>query len=418
MNYELINEFYKRLGVIVNFELIDDVIMSDNNILRPVIGHAFEFIIADIIINKLGGKVIDEGGDTDVDLIIVDKAGKKYETQIKTLRNAGIKNGISFDVNLHKTHGIEKRPNNLYPIDWPCPICPHEGTEFPEFLILPHPTDGVLIVPKNKIPENKKFPGHFADPAVFSWNSEWINRWDLLGFPEYKGQQLERKSIPTQPILNKTCQKIKLTYEELLKVWLKPSNFRMIDMNLKGNLREPALEHFLNENGYHTKPPIGNYPKYDLYCNDIRIQIKGTSKSKTFPNNNTLGVEVMGSHGNGAIRRYDTTAFDYLGIVIEPQCLNPSLGLNMEAYHFCFVPINDLPLHYRNGFEWNTTNKLYDVATFNVIKKDGKVFLEPKNAYSNPPKWINEDGTVINRNPVSFRNNNIYEIDKIPFKKS
>ena len=416
LNQTLIDEFYKRLGINVSFELIDNVIMSDNNILRPVIGHAFEYLVAEVIKNTLGGSVIDEGGDTDIDLIIVDKNGKQYSTQIKTLRKSGIKRGVCFDINLHKTHGIEQHPNNLYPIIWPCPKCHHEGEAFPDFLILPHPEKGILIVPKKEIPESESYPGHFADPAVFSWSSEWLNRWDLLGFAKYKGQQLERTSIPVQPILNKTCQTVKLTYEELLTLWLKPSNFRMIDMNLKGNIREPLLEAFLNSHGYKTKPPVGSYPKYDLLCSNKRIQIKGTSKSKTNPLINSLGVEVMGSHGNGAIRRYDDTQFDYLGIVIEPKCLNESLGLDMNSCHFCFIPVEDLPLHYRNGYEWNTTNKLYDVAAFTVVKQDDGIYLKPSTSYSKPPKWVDISGNIVCRAPVHFRNIQQYKLDNIPFE--
>ena len=84
MNTELINKFYSRLGINVSFDLIEKVVMSDSNILRPVVGHAFEYVVSDAVKNILGGTIIDEGGDTDVDLIIVDKNGKKYTAQVKT----------------------------------------------------------------------------------------------------------------------------------------------------------------------------------------------------------------------------------------------------------------------------------------------------------------------------------------------
>lgn len=417
MDLELINKFYNRLGVNVDFDLIEKVVMSDRNILRPIVGHAFEYIVADAFKNVLGGSIIDIGGDTDIDLILIDKQGKRYTAQVKTLRSSGIKQGIRFDINLHKTHGVEARPNNLYPMQWPCPLCHHEGDAFPDFLILPHPENGILIVPKDKIPESRTFPGHYADPAIFDWDSEWLNRWDLVGFPEYRGKKIERRDVPKQPFLNHVCQKVKLTFEELLTIWLKPSNFRMIDMNLKGNLREPALQKFLEDNHFQTQLPIGRYPKYDIMCEDVKIQIKGTSKSKTIPSKNLLGVEVMGSHGKGSIRRYSTTDFDYLGIVIEPECLNKELGLDMNSYHFCFIPINDLPLHYRNGYEWDTDNKLYDVAAFSIVCQNGKCFLKPSTNYLSPPVWINSDGKEIQRKPVCFRNNVMYQIDYIPFSK-
>lgn len=414
MDNELIERFYERLGVRVDFDLIEEVVMSDANILRPVIGHAFEYLVEDIVLNKLGGKVIDAGGDYDVDLIVVDKNEIQHETQIKTLKNSDTKPNKSFAVSLHKTHGLEHRPNSLYPTTWPCPICKHSGGNFPDFLIAPHPQGGIMIIPKHSIPESKTFSGHFADPAVFDWNSPWLNRWDLLGFPEFKGCNLERTSVPEQPILNKICQRVKLTYEELLNLWLKPSNFRMIDMNLKGNLREPALRDFLEKNGLKTTPPTGSYPKYDLCCEDVKIQIKGPSSHKTNPKENLLGVEVMGSHGKGEKRRYTTSDFDYLGIAIEPQCLNANLPLDHESYHFVFIPIEDLPLHYRNGFEWASANRLYDVANFKVVVIEGEVYLKPNSNYRKPPTWKDAKGNLIIREPVHFRNNNMYKLDYIP----
>lgn len=419
MREDLKTLFFNRLGLKISFDIIDDLVTSDNNILRPIVGHSFEFIVAEIITNKLGGKVEDVGGDSDIDLIIIDKNNNRYTAQIKTLNKSTIKKNRSFGVNLHKTHGLERRPNNLYPTVWPCPTCNHDGDEFPEFLIIPHPNKGVLIIPKSEIPENKSYPGHFADPAIFEWESEWLNRWDLLGFPEYKGLQLEREKIEKQDVLTKVCEIVNLTAEELLLLWLKPENFRMIDMNLRGNLREPAMKKFLEDKNLPTKFPKEKYPKFDLICNNIKIQVKGPSKSLSNPNLMTIGVEVMGSHGKGAIRRYSETDFDYLGIVIDPQYIPEQLGLDLDNYHFCFVPTKDLPLHYRNNYEWETNDKLYDVAKFLFKKIDDKVYLIPNNAYQAPRKFKDDNGNIIERQPVSFRNNSIYEINCIPeeFKK-
>lgn len=416
MNQELIDKFNERLGVRVDFDIIDDYIISDSNILRPIIGHAFEYIVEDIV-TRIGGKVLDKGGDTNLDLVIMDKDGKSYNVQAKTLRKEGIKEGVCFDISMHKTHGEERRPHNLFPIEWPCSKCPHDGGEFPDFLIIPHPQAGILIIPKSEIPECKTFPGHFADPAKFSWDSEWLNRWDLIGFEKYKGQSLERNSIPEQPILNKVCQLVKLTYEELLSVLLKPSNFRVIDMNLKGNIRNFVLARKLKNNGYELKKTEGKYSKYDLLVGNIRVQVKGVSKARTNSALNSLCIEVMGTHCKGAKRRYSQKQFDYLGIVIEPNYLNPELGLAMDTYHFCFVPVKALPLHYRNGYEWNTKDKLYDVASFMIVKRRGEVYLKPLNVYNKPPKFVNAKGDIIVRKPVHFRSNKLYKINEIPFEK-
>jgi hypothetical protein len=412
MDKNLEIDFFNRLGVKVDFKIIDELVMSDNNILRPVLGHAFEFKVEEIIVKSLLGSVLPQGGDTDVDLIIFDREKKKYTAQIKTLNKASIKPGVSFGVNLHKTHGMEKRPNNLFPMRWPCPICSHEGEEFPDFLIIPHPIKGILIIPKNSIPENKSFPGHYADPAIFSWDSIWINRWDLLGFPDFRGSHLERDKVNKQEKLTKVCEAINLTEDEVLSLWLKPENFRMIDMNLRGNLREPALRNKLINLGCNVSNPVGKYPKYDLIVNDYKVQIKGFSKGLADVNNCLYGVEVMGTHGNGQVRRYSESDFDFLAVVIEPSYMNDKFGIDKENYHFFFVPSKDLPLHYRNGFEWTTKDKLYDVAKFKIIKKDNYIEIEPNNSYANPPKF-NSGESIVTRQVVKFRNSKTYLLNSI-----
>lgn len=407
---ELHLRFFERLGLFVDFEIIDDLIMSDNNILRPIVGHAFEHIVSEIITDRLGGRIVDVGGDNDIDLIIIDGNNSEYTTQLKTLNSSTIREGVSFGVSLHKTHGNEKNPHNLYPFTWPCPYCTHSGGPFPNFLIIPHPTDGVLIIPKDQIPENKSFSGHFSDPAIFPWDSEWLNRWDLLGFPNHKGQDLQRGQIKPQKILTRTCERVNLTSDELINLWLMPENFRMIDMNLRGNLREPALKSFLLKHGIIPISPQEKYPKYDMIVNKIRVQVKGPSNSLTSKYNGTLGVEVMGSHGKGAIRRYSETDFDYLAIVIDPQYLPDYLPLDKTTYSFCFIPVWDLPLHYRNGFEWDEFDKLYDVAKFEfILAKDGNIYLAPSANYQAP---ANYEG--IRRPSVIFRNNNTYVVNAIP----
>jgi hypothetical protein len=409
MNRDLHQRFFERLGLEIDFSIIDELVMSDNNILRPIIGHAFEHIFSEIVTDKLNGEIKDEGGDSDIDLIVIDREGNEYTIQVKTLTTASTIECVSFGVSLHKTHGLERNPNNLYPINWPCPFCEHSGGPFPDFLVLPHPDRGVLIVPKNEIPEHNRHTGHFADPAIFAWNSEWINRWDLLGFPEFRGQNLERNQVPRQEILTNVCERVNLTSDELIELWLMPENFRMIDMNLKGNLREPALRHFLLENGVTPILPDISYPKYDIVVNNIRIQVKGASAGLTNPSNGTLGVEVMGSHGRGAIRRYSEGDFDYLGLVIDPTYIPDNLPLDRTHYSFCFIPIVDLPLHYRNTYEWIENDKLYDVSKFRFELQDGEVYLIPDNNYRRP-----RDYNGIRRNAVCFRNNNRYKINHIP----
>ena len=63
-------------------------------------------------------------------------------------------------------------------------------------------------------------------------------------------------------------------------MWLMPENFRMIDMNLKGNLREPAVIKLLSNLNVSISQPTHAYPKYDLItASGVRIQVKGISKA-------------------------------------------------------------------------------------------------------------------------------------------
>lgn len=400
---DIYQEFFKRLGSEVDWKVIDDLVISDANILRPVKGHAFEILFDEIITKKLNCIVQDHGGDSDIDRVVV-VHGKSFTMQLKTPAMQTIKNGVKFGVNLHKTHGPEKRPQNLYPVHWPCPFCktPHDGEPFPDFLIVLHPSDGVLIVPKDEIPKNTTYPGHYADPAYFLWNSEWLNRWDLLGISDRKGENLIRKTVPNQHKLPKIAKIVNLTDEEIVSMWLKPENFRMIDMNLKGNLREPVLTSLLEEKNIPLDVPKHAYPKYDRITknSEIRIQIKGISKSLTNISKDLLGSEVMGTHGKGAIRCYSENDFDYLAIVIDPNILQKYSHLlnNTNQYHFCLIPVSALPLHYKNQ-EWNQKDKIYPLCKFHIIEMQKRLALVPYRLY---------------QKDVSFREAGPWFIDQIP----
>lgn len=398
---DLINKFMKRMGSNIDLKKIDELVVSDANILRPVIGHAFEVIFDEVITDVLKGKVFKVGGDSSTDRVVQGKNGKKYTVQIKTLISKGIKKNEHFTVSLHKTHGQEKRPKNLYPIEWPCRICEHDGQPFPDFLVVPHPTKGIIIIPKENIPESKSYRGHLADPVKFKWENEWINRWDLLGYDEFKGKSLQRTEVPEQKIFKKISKKTLLTDEEILMTWLEPENFRMIDMNLRGNLREPILTDIFKDKGVILENPEVTYSKYDRISKPggKRIQIKGPSKHLTDLSKNIIGAEVMGTHGKNANRRYNESDFDYFGFVIDPaDVLYNQDVMNDKEYHFCLIPVTALPLHYKNK-EWGTKEKLYDTCKFIIEEQDGRVYLKPATNY---------------RNGVKFRKDGPWFIDEIP----
>jgi hypothetical protein len=413
---ELFDQFWKEIGVKFSWERIDDLIMSDANIFRPIKGHAFEIKFDNIIKDNFkkdyeNVQIIEEGGDSDIDRILIDKNNNKHTLQLKTCTVNLTKPDESLGVSLHKTHGREKNPNNLYPFEWPCPHCNHFGDEFPEFLVIQHPKKGVLIVPKNEIPEHKSYPGHFADPAIFNWYSKWLNRWDLLGFPEYKNISLDHRNIEKQDKLPQVSNAVHLTDEQIIKMLLKPENFRVLQMNLKGNLREPAMEKWLIEKGINIKEPDHSYPKYDRISvkSNVRIQIKGPSKNLTDIHRDLIGVEVMGSHRKGSGRRYSETDFDYLGFVIDPVYIDKKFNLSQQKYHFCFIPTKSLPLHYKNNFEWDTKDKIYEGCKFIIDENEKGAFLKPATNYRRPSKY---KGQV--REKVKFRDDGPWYIDVVP----
>jgi len=404
VDIELHDLFKRRIGSDIPSHIIDELVLSEANILRPVKGHAFEVIFDRIVSEELGGRIEEVGGDSSIDRIFHDKNGQTYTLQLKTPVTNTIKLKDSFQVTLHKTHGTEKRPKNLYPTSWPCRYCEHDGDDFPQFLIVFHPESGVLIIPKEEIPESSQHPGHFASPIKFEWDDKWLNRWDLLGHEEFKGVSLERRLIEDQKLFPKISSEVLLTDEEILKMWLKPENFRMIDMNLKGNLREPLLTNFLKSKGVIALESTIPYSKYDriIEKNGIRIQIKGPSRHLTNTKKNIIGAEVMGTHGYGAIRRYSTTDFDYFGFVIDPGFLpTNNSDLNISEYHFCFIPAKALPLHYKND-EWDTRDKIYDTSKFTVKEDENGVYLTPATNYQNQVRFRVIDKWYVDEVPNQF----------------
>ena len=364
----------------INIEDIDNLLISDNNILRPLRGLAFEYLINEIFIKKLKVKMFPGEGDGNIDKYFIIN-NNKVTLQIKTPVVKLTKKNKSFAVALHKTHGLEKKPKNLYPIKYPCPVCKHDGGKFPDFLIAKHPTNGIMIFPKNKIYENKKFPGHFADPFVVEWDNENLNKWENLGFKKYNNQNLLREKISEKNEFKKVSKIINLNDDEIIDLFLKPENFRLFRMNLLGNLREPGLKSFLDKKKIIHKNPIGSYPKHDLLINNFKVQIKGLSQHMC-DSKNKIGTEIMGTHGFGAIRRYSKTDFDYICIVIDPRYLlnYKFIGNN---YSFIFIKSEDLPLHYKNS-SWGTKDKIYENIKLEIESDEKNIWVKPASNYKVP----------------------------------
>lgn len=360
----------------ISFEDIDNLLVSDQNILRPLKGLSFEYLVDEIFLKNFKIKLHPGSGDSDIDRFFYFK-NKKLSIQIKTPVIGLIKKDKSVSFALHKTHGLEKKPQNLYPIKFPCPICEHDGESFSDFLIAKHPTNGVYVVPKNMISENKKYPGHFADPFILDWNDKQLNKWSELGFNNFDNLNLLRSEVKKQKKFKKVSQLINLTDDEIISLFLKPENFRLFRMNLLGNLREPALKKFLSTKKIECKDPDISYPPYDIVVKNLKIQIKGISQHLC--KDNIIGTEVMGTHGKNAIRRYSKNDFDYLCVVLDPKYLK-KFGQIDNEYNFIFIKSDELPDHPRND-EWGTDDKIYENIKLEVIKKNQKLFFIPATNY-------------------------------------
>ena len=58
--------FIKEIGIDFEWHEIDDLIMSDANILRPTVGYSFEFIVDEVFRDNLNINLFGGSGDTDV----------------------------------------------------------------------------------------------------------------------------------------------------------------------------------------------------------------------------------------------------------------------------------------------------------------------------------------------------------------
>jgi len=322
----------------LDLSIVDKIASKDANILRPIKGVAFEIYFQKILINAVPNLKIEAGvGDSDIDLIVNGKT-----LQLKTIDAGSTVENKFVGVALHKTHGNEKRPHNLYS---------KTGNTF-DYLVVLHPKSGVMIVPYSEILNNNTYPNHLADPAKFVWDNEWINRWDLLGFNHLKNKSLDTRISPKDSQLPFLSSTTFLQDYEIVEMMCRPEYFRAAVMGLKGNIKQHWFIDHLEKNGYKPLEPNEPYCKYDVYLYDknkkiVRIQIKGTSKNMCDISSNTIGVEVMGTHGQFPHRGYKKTMFDYVAIIVSEFQL-PS-NYKDSGLHFVLIPMADLPLHYMIG---------------------------------------------------------------------
>ena len=322
----------------LDLAIVDKLARKDANILRPIKGAGFEIYFQKILRANIPDIEIKPGiGDSDIDLSI-----NQIKLQLKTIDSGSTKTEVTVGVALHKTHGNERRPHNLY------------SRTDPTFdlLVVLHPKQGIMLVPYDEIPKNENYDAYLADPAKFKWENNWLNRWDLIGFPELKGINIDPRNIPEKSLLPFISQQTFLDDYEIIEMFCRPEYFRAAVMGLKGNIKELWFINHLEERGIKPIDPEGNYPKYDVAFknknNELKkIQVKGTSKNMCNLEEKKIGVEVMGTHGQFPSRGYTKSMFDYAAVIIsEKQLPKEYKG---SGLHFIIIPMNDLPLHYQIG---------------------------------------------------------------------
>jgi len=350
---ELFDRLQKKVGY-VEWDALEEFILRNQHIWRPIRGHCFETWF-DKLISLQGVKIESVGGDDTTDRIL-----NGLKLQLKTPYKNGTIEGKQVAFAMHKTHGLEKRPHNLY-----------KPKDFADFLVGLHPSGGVIICPNSKIPMDKKYPAYLSDPTYLPWKTQWFNRFDLLG--------LNLKEIPKFsdwkknkffPIIGKYTQ---LTDIEIIKTILKPENFRVLEQNLVGAIRELHFFAATKKEGINLKEPDKTAKgrgriKVDFILPDKRtIQVKGRTKSLC--KGNIIGVEVKGSHGRIPQRLYRKGDFDILVVVLDPGSIHLEFAksnekINKTGYNFVVVDTANLKIHERSK-EWGS-EYLKDIFYFDL----------------------------------------------------
>jgi hypothetical protein len=398
----------------IDWAIVEEVAISDANILRPIKGVAFEQYFRKLISSNFPNVKIKDGvGDSDIDLVV---DGRRL--QLKTPGKGSTKNGIQVGVALHKTHGDETRPNNLYKATVPT---------F-DYLVVLHPVSGMMIIPYNEIPINKSWNGYLADPAIFPWDSEWLNHWELLGIKKMKGISLDKREVPANSMLPILSKETYLEDFEIVEMLCKPEYFRAAVMGLKGNIKEHWFKNKMKQLGFTVLEPDVAYAKYDLrMLNNLnvekRIQVKGTSKNMCSIVTRTCGFEIMSTHGQFPNRGYRRSSLDYVAVVISEDQM-PADFPSEPGLNFLMLNIHDFPTHFLVGKglhgqekdfgneKWNHpeyVDIIYPIIKLKYDLVEGQVEFQP-----NIESYTKSRGHIVIPIDSPFRQAGPYILNRIP----
>ena len=334
---ELCSKLNRKLGN-VPWKVIELIILSTSHVWRPVKGHCFETWF-ERVMESAGIDSEYTGGDSMTDMVIhID--GKDIQLQLKTFTTASTKHNKKISYELHKTHGKEKRPFNLYLRE-----------DFPDFLIGQHP-DGFVICKNEDLPAHPKYPERLKSSVSFEW-IEKLNDYEALGLPKnIRLPDFSWKNIEFPAIGKET----KLSDYDILDTLMRKENFRVLEQNLVGTIREwHFIQIAMSENILLRKSDPNKEIKFDfILTNGKKLQVKGRTKS--ISKDSMPCVEVKGSHGRIPQRLYKKKSFDYLVIVLDsfviPKQYLPN-GVDNSKFNCVIIPESHLPIHPRS-IEWDS----------------------------------------------------------------
>lgn len=320
------------------WKVIELTIISTSYIWRPVRGHCFETWFQRVM-EGAGVKADYTGGDTMTDMVI-HVGGRKIGLQLKTPTTNTVRHGKTIGYTLHKTHGREKVPFNLY-----------LRADFPEFLIGQHP-DGLVMRKNEELPSHPKYPDRLKSTVKLDWTEGLNNFWaldlpDTIRMPDFSWKN---KHFPA---IGKAT---KLSDYDIMDTLMRRENFRLLEQNLVGAVREwHFIQIAIKQNILLREAKTDKEIKFDFALTGGKtVQVKGRTRS--ISREHLPCVEVKGSHGRIPQRLYKKKAFNYLVVVLDPftvpeECL--PAGVNRSEFNCVVIPEWYLPIHPRSA-QWGS----------------------------------------------------------------
>lgn len=363
----------------------DKLIAQNSPVLRTIQGHAFE-VVFDKMMDDSGYIVQEVGGDDDVDRIM-----NGISLQLKTPNSGGTR-GMQVEYKTHKTHGAKSEKESLEYY--------HSVDTFADYLVglISYKPLRIIILSKSELPRHPKDHDRIQSPFKITWESHiGFNAFqrigvNLLQLSESVAPYLEKK----QELLPLSANKIGVTSDIILGTILKPKNFRIWDMSIRGFARETAFREMLDKNHIINIKPDNTYRRDGRANKSDRmlitqngeagfLQIKGLSvlHCSFLGKKSTVAVETQLTRGRvndhpTQSRLYLRSDFEYLIISIDPslvQKYRAEINLSSKlVWEFYAIPTNILMGHH------NMPHRIKSMQYFNYI--DMQEFLVDSN-------WLN-----------------------------